>query len=74
MRERNGCGKYITKTLVRQVYFPEGQEVCRMCPFCIADPSNHKTYYREYANLGRAFKEKCNLRDAKYYKYHGRRR
>ena len=42
MRERNGCGKYITKTLVRQVYFPEGQEVCRMCPFCIADPSNHK--------------------------------
>ena len=42
MKERNGCGKYITKTLVRQVYFPEGQEVCRMCPFCIADPSNHK--------------------------------
>lgn len=42
MRERNGCSKYITKTLVRQVYFPEGQEVCRMCPFCIADPSNHK--------------------------------
>lgn len=42
MRERNGCDKYITKTLVRQVYFPEGQEVCSMCPFCIADPSNHK--------------------------------
>lgn len=38
----NGCDKYITKTLIRQVYFPEGQEVCRMCPFCIADPSNHK--------------------------------
>lgn len=42
MREKNGCDKYIIKTLVRQVYFPEGQEVCRMCPFCIADPSNHK--------------------------------
>lgn len=39
---KNGCDKYITKTLIRQVYFPEGQEVCRMCPFCVADPSNHK--------------------------------
>ena len=39
---KNGSDKYITKTLIRQVYFPEGQEVCRMCPFCIADPSNHK--------------------------------
>lgn len=42
MRERNGFGKYITKTLVRQVYFPEGEEICRLCPFCVADPSNHK--------------------------------
>lgn len=42
MRERNGFGKYITKTLVRQVYFPEGEEICRLYPFCVADPSNHK--------------------------------
>lgn len=42
MRERNGFGKYITKTLVRLVYFPEGEEICRLCPFCVADPSNHK--------------------------------
>lgn len=42
MRERNGFGKYIAKTLVRQVYFPEGEEICRLCPFCVADPSNHK--------------------------------
>ena len=41
MRERNGCGKYITKTLVRQVYFPEGRRFAE-CAFCIADPSNHK--------------------------------
>ena len=48
MRERNGFGKYITKTLVRQVYFPEGEEICRLCPFCVADPSNHK---REICNI-----------------------
>lgn len=51
---------------------------CDRCPvpyvYDYLDECNHKTYYREYANLGRAFKEKCNLRDAKYYKYHGRRR
>ena len=48
MRERNGFGKYITKTLVRQVYFPEGEEICRLCPFCVMDPSNHK---REICNI-----------------------
>ena len=40
MREKNGCNKYTTKTLIRQVFFPEGYEVCRYCPFCVADPSN----------------------------------
>lgn len=51
------------------------------CDGCLAsiaydceDERRRRTYCREYANLGRAFKEKCNLRDAKYYKYHGRRR
>lgn len=51
------------------------------CDGCLAsiaydceDERRRRTYYREYANLGRAFKEKCNLRDAKYYKYHVRRR
>lgn len=42
MRERGGCSQYITKVLVSKVHFPEGQEVCRVCPFCVADPSNHK--------------------------------
>lgn len=42
MRERGGCSRYITKVLVSKVHFPEGQEVCRVCPFCVADPSNHK--------------------------------
>lgn len=42
MREKNGCNKYTTKTLIRQVFFPEGHEICRYCPFCVADPSNHK--------------------------------
>ncbi len=40
MRERNGCNKYTTKTLIRQVFFPQGYEACRYCPFCVADPSN----------------------------------
>ena len=42
MRERGRCSRYITKVLVKKVHFPEGQEVCRVCPFCVADPSNHK--------------------------------
>lgn len=42
MKERNGCNKYTKKTLIRQVFFPEGHEICRYCPFCVADPSNHK--------------------------------
>lgn len=42
MRQKNGCDRYVTKTLIHQVYFPEGEEVCRFCPFCVADPSNHK--------------------------------
>lgn len=42
MRERGGCSRYITKVLVSKVHFPEGQEVCRLCPFCMADLSNHK--------------------------------
>ena len=53
-------------------------EECADCPAkmvydCI-DEHNYKVYYTEYANLGRNFKERCNLREAKYYKYHGRRR
>lgn len=43
MRQYGGCSQYITKTLPAQkVHFPEGGEICRLCPFCVVDPSNHK--------------------------------
>lgn len=34
--------KYTEAKLTEIVYFPEGKEICRYCPFCISDPSNHK--------------------------------
>jgi len=51
MREKNGCNKYTTKTLIRQVFFPEGYEVCRYCPFCVADPSNKTREILAFADL-----------------------
>lgn len=70
MRERGGCSQYITKTLPAQkVHFPEGGEICRLCPFCAADPSNHKreicTITHEilpFAEL--KIDESCPLKDA----------
>ena len=69
MRERGGCSQYITKVLVSKVHFPEGQDVCRFCPFCVADPSNHK---REVCSITGEIlpfaelkiDEDCPLRDA----------
>ena len=37
-----GVLEYTRATLVAQVCFPKGEEICRYCTFCIADPSNHK--------------------------------
>mgnify|MGYP000591773950 FL=1 len=51
MREKNGCNKYTTKTLIRQGFFPEGYEVCRYCPFCVADPSNKTREILAFADL-----------------------
>lgn len=74
MRERGGCrgcgcSRYTTKVLVSKVHFPKGQEICRLCPFCVADPSNHKrevcTITGEilpFAEL--KIDESCPLRDA----------
>ena len=43
MRKSRGVSEYTTLTLyVHEVHFPKGHEVCRYCPFCVADPSNHK--------------------------------
>ena len=37
-----GVGRYISAKLNHTVHFPEGKVYCRYCPFCVADPSNHK--------------------------------
>lgn len=39
---KNGVDSYKTATLVRQVFFPKGKEVCRYCPYCLSDARNHK--------------------------------
>lgn len=73
----NGSQKVYRETCehCKDKYLPDGCKGCLVPDvYDYLDECRHKTYYREYANLGRAFKEKCNLRDAKYYKYHGRRR
>lgn len=69
MRQRTGCDEYITKTLIRQVSFPNDEQVCRWCTFCVADPSNHKreicTITHEilpFAEL--KIDESCPLKDA----------
>ena len=37
-----GVSEYTIMNLSVGVHFPKGHEVCRYCPFCVADPSNHK--------------------------------
>ena len=38
------------------------------------DERRQRIYRKEYVNIGRAFKEMCDIRDEKHYKAHGRRR
>lgn len=70
MRERGGCTKYITKVMPEEkVFFIEGVEICRMCPYCVADPSNHKREicFKTHEILPFAelkIDEDCPLRDA----------
>jgi hypothetical protein len=34
--------KYTKALLSHVVYFPEGREVCRFCPFCVTSGFNHR--------------------------------
>lgn len=56
------------------------REIPNGCDGCLAgiaydceDERRRRIYYKEYGALGRRFKEMCDIRDAKYYKFHGRR-
>ena len=42
MKVERGVSEYTKLRLVLDVALPKGREVCRFCPFCVADPSNHK--------------------------------
>lgn len=42
MKKDRGVNEYTIMNLSGSVHFPKGHEVCRYCPFCVADPSNHK--------------------------------
>ena len=42
MKVERGVSEYTKLRLELDVAFPKGREVCRFCPFCVADPSNHK--------------------------------
>ena len=42
MKVERGVSEYTKLRLELDVAFPKGREVCRSCPFCVADPSNHK--------------------------------
>lgn len=37
-----GINEYTRFRLDADICFPKGDEVCRYCVFCIADPINHK--------------------------------
>lgn len=53
-----------------------GTAECNDCPakmgYDAADEYNHKTYYREFGNTSRLFREQCEAKAARYYKYHNR--
>lgn len=34
--------EYTKANLTKTVYFPKGKEICRYCPFCVADGNNHR--------------------------------
>ena len=42
MKVERGVSEYTKLRLELDVAFPKGREVCRFCPFCVADPRNHK--------------------------------
>lgn len=37
-----------------------------------ADEYYHDVYYREFANTSREFRERCDIKAARYYKSHNR--
>ena len=49
------------------------------CDGCLAgiaydceDDRRRRIYYREFANTSREFRERCDIKAARYYKYHNR--
>ena len=64
------------------------RETCEHCPHkdipngcdgCLAgiaydceDDRRRRIYYREFANTSREFKERCDIKAARYYKNHNR--
>lgn len=53
-----------------------GTAECNDCPakmiYDAADEYYHDVYYREFANTSRAFRERCDIKAARYYKSHNR--
>ena len=42
MKAERGVSEYTKLRLELDVAFPKGKEVCRFCPFCVADGFNHR--------------------------------